>query len=589
MMHFLSRLSWWRCVVLCAAVTAPSRAADDPVACWKGTDFQGGCADMRNEWFDMEGVNYAYARPTGERSRMTVQFNLESKPADPVFLHLQARDDDGPGICPIAILLNRKAIFEGPNGFAADKWEARRFALPVDALQVGRNELVIANTAAEGTLGEPPWFMVARAALGAQRVDVAACSATRDFFVTLPAKMRPVPEPALPGQKVPGFAIRGIKGWKWTPEQYLAEIPVLARYKMNFLMNCYLSMFDIENIQGGGNQWWLPLPGQKKSKYEEVVRSCKEHGVEFCFAMNPNLSSSRILDYDSPKDLEDLWQHYAWMADLGVNWFSICLDDIKAGIEPKGQSRLVNEIFRRLREKNPKARMIFCPTVYLGRAVKEDDRRYLSVLATDLHPEVYCFWTGDQCVGEITRDAAESFAKAIGHRLFIWDNYPVNDEAPTLHLGPVTERDPDLCEVIDGYMANPLCPQNEINRIPLITEADYAYNPYGYDPARSIGQAILHLADTPQRRAVLKELVEMYPGMLIEDTHRTDWNPVLDRFRKILDRPNSRWQAEAFARHIEGFCARFAQAFPDQFEDGQDMVRQNLSRMQSLLRGKYPE
>ena len=33
--------------------------------------------------------------------------------------------------------------------------------------------------------------------------------------------------------------------------------------------------------------------------------------------------------------------------------------------------------------------------------------------------------------------------------------------------------------------------QNEINRIPLATCADYAYNPRAYDPSRSVGQAIL--------------------------------------------------------------------------------------------------
>ena len=435
-----------------------------------------------------------------------------------------------------------------------------------------------------GVLG---WALVMATAIssaqtGGRQAATTRPGAVKDFFVTLPAEVRPVPEPGKPGQKVPGFAIRGIKGWKWTPEQYLAEIPVLAEYKMNFLMNCYLSMYDIENMQGGGNKWWLPLPETKKRKYEEVVHSCRRHGVEFCFATNPNLGSSRILDYNSEKDLDDLWQHYAWMADLGVNWFSICLDDINAGIDPKGQARLVNEVLRRLLARNPKAQMVFCPTVYLGRATSDKDRQYLSVLAAELHPDVYCFWTGNRCVGEITRDAAESFKKAIGHRLFIWDNYPVNDGNPTLHLGPVTERDPDLCEVVDGYMANPLCPQNEINRIPLITEADYAYNPWAYDPGRSIGQAIVHLAQSPEQRAVLKDLVEMYPGMLIEDTHRTNANPVVERFKEILDRPNSHWLAEVYLKHVQDVAARLARAFPDRFTDARQTLLQNVAEIRRI-------
>ena len=64
-----------------------------------------------------------------------------------------------------------------------------------------------------------------------------------DWRVELPKEIRPLPEPLPEGQK-PGFKIRGIKGLAWTPDQYLKEIPVLAKYKMNFLMNCYLSLFN---------------------------------------------------------------------------------------------------------------------------------------------------------------------------------------------------------------------------------------------------------------------------------------------------------------------------------------------------------
>ena len=47
------------------------------------------------------------------------------------------------------------------------------------------------------------------------------------------------------------------------------------------------------------------------------------------------------------------------------------------------------------------------------------------------------FWTGDTFT-RITRAAAESYKKRVKHRLFLWDNYPVNDGQQTLHLGPVT-------------------------------------------------------------------------------------------------------------------------------------------------------
>lgn len=408
------------------------------------------------------------------------------------------------------------------------------------------------------------------------------------LVVTLAKELRPLPEPLPPERTEPGFRLRGIKGWMWKPEQYLSEIPVLARYKMNFLMNCYTSMCDIENHQWGTadcNRWWEPLPPAKMKAYEEVVRSCARHGIQFCFSMNPNLTSRRFADPDKPQDIEDLWQHYRWMQSLGVKWFNISLDDISQGIDAKKQARLVNEIFRRLRANDAQAQAIFCPTFYWGNGKGGDAEPYLKTLAVELHRDMYIFWTGDGVITpRITRKAAESYRAIVGHRLFLWDNYPVNDNNPTMHLGPLTGRDVDLCQVIDGYMSNSLCPQNEINRIPMLTCADYAYNPWSYDPSRSIGQSILHLTDTEEPRLVLKDLVEAYPGMLLF-SKGTSYNSVRERFMHLAVQSETRSQAKAFIGRMENLLERFHRAFADQFSDGKKTLEDDVA----WLKAKYGE
>ncbi len=90
----------------------------------------------------------------------------------------------------------------------------------------------------------------------------------KDFTVKLPAEKKPFPQPLAPGEQ-PGFKFRGTKGWAWTPEQYLAEIPWLVKFKMNFLMNCYTSMFDLEHhpnwwTDHEANRWWEEFPAAKK-------------------------------------------------------------------------------------------------------------------------------------------------------------------------------------------------------------------------------------------------------------------------------------------------------------------------------------
>lgn len=456
-------------------------------------------------------------------------------------------------------------------------------------LQVGGGEVGVSNQEGSGRLGMPPWLMVASCAFAAEE-DVRGPDITEDFFVRLPRSVRPLPETLAEGQR-PGFEWRGIKGWMWRPEQYLEEIPVLASYQMNFLMNCYTNMCDVENYPWGDprcNRWWEDLPPWKVEAYEEIVRACREHGITFCFSMNPNICTQRIVDYDSAEDVEQLWKHYAWMQGLGVRWFNLSLDDITEGIHAGGQARVVNEIFRRLRRNDPQAQMIFCPTYYWGDGTGEQQQPYLEVLARELAPEVYLFWTGDSVVGRITRRGAETFKAISRHRLFLWDNYPVNDNQPAMHLGPVTGRDPDLCEVIDGYMSNSMCTQNQANRIPLLTCADYAYNPKAYDPARSIGQAIVHLAETEAQRYALRDLVEAYPGMLIY-AKGPGFNALREQYQRLAAGPHPAFNLRAYIQQAEELLTRLNGEFPGRFEGAKKTLADDVAWLKQVFAEKYGE
>jgi hyaluronoglucosaminidase len=397
---------------------------------------------------------------------------------------------------------------------------------------------------------------------------------------------QPVPaaDDSRPAGKSSRFAVRGIKGWAWSPEQYLDIIPWLPTVRFNFLMNCYASMCHIEDRPWGTpgcNRWWEPLPDWKVRAFEGVVAACRGAGVDFCFSMNPNLFSSRFARPDRPADVDALWGHYAWMQGLGVRWFNVSLDDVGQGIDATAQSWLVNELLRRLRWSDPGARMIFCPTIYWGDASRPSDRRYLDAVAQELEPAVLVFWAGDAVVTpRITRRAAESFRSTVGHRLVIWDNYPVNADQPTMHLGPLSGRDPDLPEAAEGYMANPMRRQNRLNRLALATCADYAWDSRSYDSARSIRDAIQALWENAEQRAVLDELVEAYPGMLTFGQNQY-FNPVRDRFSRLLDA--SPEKASDFARGIDGMSRRFRAAFSRGYAAERATVEDDVAWMRRQL------
>lgn len=553
-----------------------------------GAELQGGAMDLYGSVMDGESVNYVYAAPTGARSSMRTTFTLRAVPESPQYVHLRARDDDFHTHCPLRIEVNGQVAFDEANPFEHPAFTSHKFAIPAGALKAGANTLVISNRATKGDVGMPPWIQVADVVVGPAAYEIRR-DLTKNFYVDLPAEKRPFPEPLSEGRS-PGFKWRGTKSWMWRPEQCLAEIPWLARAKMNFFMNCYTAMCDVEHYRWGDprvNRWWEDLPEEKKAAYERVVKSCREHGVTFCFSMNPNICSRRMVNDNAPDSVDQLYRHYAWMQSLGVQWFNVSLDDITEGINARTQAHVVNEILRRLRAKDPKAQMIFCPTYYWGDGTGDKQRPYLEELARELDKDVYLFWTGDAVVGPITRKGADTFRRISQRRLFLWDNYPVNDDRPTMHLGPVIQRDADLCEVIDGYMGNPMCKQSEANRIPLMTCADYAWNPWDYDPVRSIGQAILQAADKPSQRAVLRDLVEAYPGMLVYASGNTGHNAVQAMYARLAATPHARPVIGAWIARLDSLVTRLDREFPEAYAAEKKTLADDLAIVKKKFAAAY--
>jgi hypothetical protein len=151
------------------------------------------------------------------------------------------------------------------------------------------------------------------------------------------------------------------------------------------------------------------------------------------------------------------------------------------------------------------------------------------------------------------------------------------------------DRDPDLCEVADGYMGNPHCKENQINRIPLATCADYAYNPRAYDPSRSIGQAILAVSETAAQRAVLRDLVEAYPGMLVCSYYNsTGFNSVQAQFDRLFSSPYARQVALGYIEHLQKLTDRLNQEFPGSYQPEKAVLSNDIQLAKKKLAAKYP-
>ena len=392
-----------------------------------------------------------------------------------------------------------------------------------------------------------------------------------------------------PKQK--GFTLKGMKGYGWTPEICLEEIPVLKEYGLNFFAPCYSSFFAEHDVQvfeelNGYNRWWEPLTDKEKSGWAEVVKACKSNDIIFCFGMNPMLYSPRPLDPAKEEDFEALLAKYRWFQEQGVEWFYIAIDDLHLQshleIDALGQSAFTNKLYAALKEHNPECRMIFCPTWYRGKDLKVPEKRaYLEKLAEALDKDIFVFWTGEYTVSpEVTVEDVLRYKEVVKHEMILWDNYPVNDFHNTMNVAPLTGREAGISEVLYGMMANPMR-DNLMTRLPLYTMADFMNNPCEYDPELSIAAAIEHIAENVAQEELFEALIEIYSSNLKHGSRTTKFFPVRDKFTSLLE--SDKAAAEAYAATLQQLYDGLCREFPDSYTRTKTIVFNDVEWMKSKL------
>jgi hypothetical protein len=188
--------------------------------------------------------------------------------------------------------------------------------------------------------------------------------------------------------------------------------------------------------------------------------------------------------------------------DIGVRQFMVSFDDtLQVSTHPEDAAAygagpfsygvmnadLLNRVWDRYAPRSPDFQLITVPADYFGTTTTP----YLEGFRSRLREEVVVMWTGVMVVSPtISCTEAEGYARAVGRKPLLWDNYPVNDYAPDkLLIGPYAGRAPDLPRCLSGILSNP-ANQVRANRIPLYTVADYLRDPAGYDKERSFAASL---------------------------------------------------------------------------------------------------
>ncbi len=162
---------WFADPLVSALITAPERTLRTRRECYHPRKTRDGLLISLDAFCGAVGPKvYDYHCPPrravwiyaadSRHPRMWARFFLDKLPPGPAWLELLAQDDDKPGAVRLAIRLNGKTVFRGPNPFRENGWSRRAFRVPAGALRQGENDLRIINLEPKGR-SDSKWFMLA--------------------------------------------------------------------------------------------------------------------------------------------------------------------------------------------------------------------------------------------------------------------------------------------------------------------------------------------------------------------------------------------------------------------------------------------
>lgn len=339
------------------------------------------------------------------------------------------------------------------------------------------------------------------------------------------AAVRDWPNMALRG------SIEGFYGPPWTTADRLRQLAFLGEVKANTYV---YSAKDDTYLRA---RWRDPYPAAELATLGQLVSAAAAHHVEFTYALSPGVS----VCFSSPADVAAVEAKFQAVYDLGVRSFSMPFDDIsytkwncaedQAAFGAPGQAAagtaqvsLLNTITSQFVRTHDGVRPLqTVPTEYSDLK----DSPYKTELREHLDPSVVVQWTGTDVVPpSVTTDEAAQVSAVYGRKVFLWDNYPVNDyeqSAGRLLLAPYAQREAGLSRYLNGIVANPMN-QEAASEVAEFGAADFAWNDAGYAPARSWPQALARLAGGDPRAsaalAVFADLEHLAPTF-----GPTPWQP----------------------------------------------------------------
>ncbi len=282
--------------------------------------------------------------------------------------------------------------------------------------------------------------------------------------------------------------IEGFYGPTWENSKRLSVMKLMASYGMNTFY--YAPKDDIYHRE----KWRELYPENELVQLKNLFNFACENHLDFNWTIGPGLTYK----YTSDEDFSLLINKVKSIYDIGVRNFGLLLDDIPWDFQYEDDKYafdsivdahiyLVNKTYNALKAIDDSVKLTVCPTHYSGNC----NEYYVTKFGRNIPADVHVFWTGAEiCSRVLTVREADEFAYATNHHPLYWDNYPVNDceMFQEMHLGAFIGRDKELYKHCEGIISN-VMEFAECSKIPLMTVADFLWNPLDYNPDDSLKNA----------------------------------------------------------------------------------------------------
>lgn len=288
--------------------------------------------------------------------------------------------------------------------------------------------------------------------------------------------MKPVAPPPL-------GVIEGFFGRPWAWDARQAYAGFLAQAGYDFYLYAPKSDAFLRR------RWQEPWPAADYTQLAQLRDHYRDQQVQFGLGLSP----FEIHLNPGAEARAALVHKVRELNTLKPDILCLLFDDMRGDLPQLAQIQI--DLVHLAAEQSCAQQIIFCPSYYsfdpiLNKVFGQKPSGYWEDLGRGLDKAIEIFWTGPRvCSDQYPVDHIQEINQLLQRRVFLWDNYPVNDGAAKAKLLQLrafggAQQDSSYAQLapwISGHAVNPMN-QAWLSQIPLLTlprayQDGAAYNP----------------------------------------------------------------------------------------------------------------